>query len=79
MNILGSIINALKEQEKKDAAITGFIVDLQGVKDIYDQLPSVKNNPTAVDDIEKELSLTDDEVASLTKKIEEVRTKIING
>lgn len=79
MNILGSIINALKEQEKKDAAITGFIVDLQGIKDIYDQLPSVTNNPTAVDDIEKELSLTDDEVASLTKKIEEVRTKIING
>lgn len=79
MNILGSVINALKEQEKKDASITGLIVDLQGIKDIYDQLPSVKNNPTAVEDIEKELSLTDEEVASLTKKIEEVRTKFING
>lgn len=79
MNILGSIIGALREQEKKDASISGFIADLQGIKDIYDQLPSVTNNPTAVDDIEKELSLTDDEVASLTKKIEEVRTKFING
>ncbi len=79
MNILGSIINALKVEEHKDAAITGFIVDLQGIKDIYDHLPSVTNNPTAVEDTEKELSLTDDEVASLTKKIEEVRTKFING
>lgn len=79
MNILGTIINALKEQEQKDASISGFIADLQSIKDIYDKLPSVVNNPTAVEDTEKELSLTEDEVSSLTKKIEEVRTKFING
>ena len=72
-------INALKAQEKKDAAIGGLVTDLQGVKDIYDALPSVKNNPDAADDTEKEMTLTDDEVGSLTKKIGELRTKFING
>lgn len=76
MTILGSIVNALKAQEKKDPAISGLVADLQQVKGIYDALPSVKNNEVSED---KEMTLTDDEVASLTKKIEEIRTKIING
>jgi hypothetical protein len=79
MTILGSIVNALKAQEKKDPAITGLIADLKGIKDVYDVFPSVKNNPNAAEDTEKEMSLTDDEVAQLTKKIEELRTKFING
>lgn len=79
MTILGSIVNALKAQEKKDAAIGGLVADLQGVKDIYDALPSVKNAPEDADASEKEMTLTDDEVATLTKKIEELRAKFING
>lgn len=79
MTILGSIVNALKAQEKKDAAITGLVADLQAVKDIYDALPSVKNAPEPKDDEEVEMSLTDDEVTTLTKKIDELRTKFING
>ncbi|MCW3070159.1 MAG: hypothetical protein JWO44_49 [Bacteroidetes bacterium] len=79
MTILGSIVNALKAQEKKDPAIGGLIADLQGVKDIYDSLPSVKDHPEANEDTEKEMSLTDDEVSTLTTKIEAIRTKIING
>jgi hypothetical protein len=79
MTILGSIVNALKVQEKKDPAIGGLIADLNTIKEIYDGLPSVKDHPEASDDSEKEMSLTDDEVATLTKKIEEVRTKFING
>ena len=79
MTILGSIINALKAEEKKDAAITGLIADLVVVKDAYDALPSVKNNPEAEDDTDKELTLTDDEVTQLTTKIEVLRTKFING
>ncbi len=79
MTILGIIINALKAEEKKDPAITGLIADMVTVKDIYDALPSVKNNPDASDDLEKELTLTDDEVSQLTKKIEALRVKFING
>jgi hypothetical protein len=78
MTILGSIINALNAVEKKDPAIGSVIADLQKVKDVYDSLPSVKNNPDG-EDGEKELSLTDDEVTQLTTKIEELRTKFING
>lgn len=78
MTILGSIMNALTALEKKDAAIGGLVADLKTVKDIYDTLPSVKDNPES-EDSEKELTLTDDEVTQLTKKIEELRTKFING
>ena len=79
MTILGSIINALKAEEKKDAAIGGLIADLVVVKDVYDALPSVKNNPAGEDDAEKELTLTDDEVTQLTTKIAVLRAKFING
>ncbi len=79
MTILGSIINALKAEEKKDPAISGLVADLQSIKDIYDLLPSVKANENATEDTEKELTLTDDEVAQLTAKIEVLRTKFING
>ncbi len=78
MTILGSIVNALKAEEKKDASIGTLVADLQGIKDIYDGLDSVKNN-TEAEDSEKDLTLTDEEVGILTKKIEELRTKFING
>ena len=79
MTILSSIINALKAEEKKDPAISGLIADLQSVKDIYDQLPSIKSVPEDADNTEKELTLTDDEVTQLTKRIEELREKFIKG
>lgn len=79
MTILSSIINALKAEEKKDPAISGLIADLQSVKDIYDQLPSIKSVPEDADNTEKELTLTDDEVNQLTKRIEELREKFIKG
>ncbi|MGZ4054619.1 MAG: hypothetical protein ACXVPU_09450 [Bacteroidia bacterium] len=78
MTILGSIVKALKAVEKKDPAITGLIADLQSVNDIYNSLPSVKNNPGASEDNDKDLTLTDDEVTQLTTKIETLRTKFIN-
>jgi flagellin-specific chaperone FliS len=79
MNILGSIINALKSEEKKEPAITGLIADLNSVKNIYDGLPSIKNSPGIPEDARKKTMLTNEEVATLTKKIEELRTKFING
>ncbi len=78
LNILSSIIKGLTMQVKKDPAIAGLVTDLQTIQDVYNELPSVKNNPN-VEDSEIELSFTEDEIASLTKKIEEVRTKFING
>lgn len=79
MTILGSIINALKAEEKKDPAITELIAELVVIKGIYDELPSVKSLPEAAEDTEKELTLTDDEVSQLTAKIEVLRAKFIKG
>jgi len=78
MTILGSIINALKAQQSKDANIAGLVADLESVKVIYDGLPSVKAM-NANENSDKELTFTDEESAQLTKKIEELRTKFING
>lgn len=79
MNILGSITNALKVEEKKEPGITGLIADLTVIQNIYDALPSVKkNNLDTIVDTRKKTILTNDEVATLTKKIEELRTKFIN-
>lgn len=78
MTILESIVNALKAEEKKDANITGLIADMESVKTIYDALESVKKFKESTDE-NAEVTLSDEEVAQLTKKIEEVRTKFING
>ena len=78
MTILGSIVNALKAVQKKDPAIDGLIADVQSIKDIYDELPSVKANPIN-DDEDKDINLTDEEVLKLTKRISELRAKFING
>ncbi len=78
MSILGSIVNALKAVQKKDPAIDGLIADVQSIKDIYDQLPSIKSHPVTEDD-DQEVVLTDEEVSKLTQRIMELRTKFING
>lgn len=78
MSILGSIVNALKAVQKKDPSIDGLIADVQSIKDIYDNLPSVKANPIKEDE-DKDIILTDDEVLQLTKRISELRAKFING
>lgn len=77
MTILGSIVKALKAQEAKDSNIAGLVADLEGVKSLYETFDSVKAN--TAEESEKEMTLTDDEVTKLSKKIEELRTKFING
>ncbi|MGQ0828997.1 MAG: hypothetical protein ACT4ON_11465 [Bacteroidota bacterium] len=82
MTILQSIVGALKSQEKKDASIPGLVADLESIKTIYDAMPSVKKlaeDEEAGVETETEMTLTDEEVTSLTKKIEELRVKFING
>ncbi|MES2592084.1 MAG: hypothetical protein V4608_09380 [Bacteroidota bacterium] len=75
ISILGSIVNALKEEEKKDQAITGLISQLQDVQMIYNSFKTVKDSSKS----KNKIILTDGEVALLTEKIIELRTKFING
>jgi hypothetical protein len=79
MTILKIIIGSLKSYEKKDAAISGIISDLEGLKSIYDALPSIKNANQKDENDETVIALTNEEVSALTTKIEELRNKIING
>jgi len=80
LTILGSIINALKTYEAKEAAIVGLVADLSAVKAVYDELPTIKANAgKEEEDSEVDVILTDEELSTLSKKIEELRTKFING
>lgn len=80
MRILGSIIDALKVEEKKDPNITKLIADLQEIKNSYDDLLAVKIKPEAAEnEYSEEPTLTGVEVVFLAKKIEVLRTKFING
>lgn len=79
MTLLESIINSLKSQEKKDPSIGSLVADLEELKTTFAELPTIKNAVEEEENKEKELTLTDGEVTALTKKIEELRTKFING
>ncbi len=80
LTILESIINALKVYEKKENSVTGLIADLTSIKTIYDELPTIKTNIGKEDEISKtDVILTNEELTALSKKIEELRTKFING
>lgn len=80
MRILGSIIDALKVEEKKDANIAQLIAQLQEIKNSYDDLLAAKVKPEAAEtEYSEEPSLTGVEVVFLAKKIEDLRTKFIKG
>jgi len=77
--ILNSILNALKTYETKETGITSLLADLNAIKAAYEELPTVKASLGKEDESEVDLVLTDDELASIAKKIEDLRTKFING
>ncbi len=79
MTILESIINALKTVEKKVPAITELIASLLDVKNAYEALPSVKDTRNTTPEADKKIVLTDQEITLLSKKIEPLRLKLING
>jgi len=77
MTILKSIVNALKADVKRDAAISTLVADMEAIQAVYAELASVK--AFNAEDENAEINLSDEEVAQLTKKIEEIRNKFING
>ncbi len=81
MNILGNIIKVVELYKDKDSGMAGLITDLKSVADIYNAFPSVKSAWEKNKDSEEPVlpTISDEEAATLSKKIEEVRTKFING
>jgi hypothetical protein len=81
MTILSKIIRVLKSRETKDAEITTLITDLNGLLDIYNNFDSVKKSKTESKENEPEVvvSLNEQEMGDLVKKIIELRNKFVNS
>lgn len=76
--ILKKLIEALKAYESKDASIAPILADFNSINDAIMNLESVKKAGQNNDE-EMDLVFTKEEIAIISKKIEDVRTKFING
>jgi hypothetical protein len=80
MVISENIIKALKANEKKDAALSGVIADLEAIRAQFKSFSGIKSMTEGADDIDySKIVITEAEVMGLTKKITEVRSKIVKG
>lgn len=77
MEILKNIIKGLNDPKNSEVGLESMIADLQNIQSTYDGFESVQafyNDENAV-----ELTLTDEEFASIGSLIKDVRAKIVNG
>lgn len=80
MNILGNIVKVLELYKDKDSGMPGLIADMKAIADLYNGFEGVKAAAARPEGEEApEITITDEEATALTKKIEELRTKFING
>jgi hypothetical protein len=81
MGIAENIIKALKASSSKDADITGLLNDMNSLNELYNNFKSVKELKATDPDIidPAKLNISTDELQSFSKKIEEIRTRIIKG
>lgn len=81
MGIAENIIKALKSTASKDADVTVLLQDMNTLNDIYNNFKSVKEikatDPDVIDPAKITISV--DELLSFSKKIEEIRQRIIKG
>ena len=81
MGVAENIIKALKATDNKDADVSGLLQDMSALNDIYNNFKSVKEikatDPDIVDPSNLKISV--DELQNFSKKIEEIRMRIIKG
>jgi len=81
MGIAENIIKALEVNKSKDADVTVLLQDMNALNDIYNSFKSVKEikatDPDVIDPAKLNISV--DELSSFTKKVEEIRNRIIKG
>jgi hypothetical protein len=81
MGIAENIIKALKANSSKDADVTILLQDMNALNDMYNNFKSVKEikatDPDVIDPAKITISL--DELLGFSKKIEEIRARIIKG
>jgi hypothetical protein len=81
MGIAENIIKALEVNKSKDADVTILLQDMNALNDIYNNFKSVKEikatDPDVIDPAKLVISV--DELSNFTKKVEEIRNRIIKG
>jgi len=77
MEILKNIVKGLKDPKNDEYDVKGVIADLENIQSVYDNFESViafDNDENAI-----QLTLTDDEFASIASLIKDVRAKMVNA
>jgi len=81
MGIAENIIKALQANKSVDADVTVLLQDMNALNDIYNNFKSVKEikatDPDVIDPAK--LTISGEELSSFSKKIEEIRTRIVKG
>jgi hypothetical protein len=80
MAIADNIVRALKASEKKDAEIASVITDINAIRDIYKDFAGIKALAQSQEDMDfSKIQISEEELGKLTKKIDEIRSKIVKG
>jgi hypothetical protein len=80
MAIANNIIKALKANEKKDAGVAGVVTDIESIRDIYNNFAGIKAMAQSQEDLDlSKVQISEEELTALSKKIDEVRSKIVKG
>ncbi|MEO8762470.1 MAG: hypothetical protein ABI388_12715 [Bacteroidia bacterium] len=81
MGVAENIIKALQATASKDVDVTGLLQDMNALNDMYNNFKSVKEIKATDPDIidPSKLTISAEELQSFSKKIEEIRTRIIQG
>ncbi|MGV6860908.1 MAG: hypothetical protein ACWA41_04000 [Putridiphycobacter sp.] len=77
MEILNNIIKGLKDPKNNGTDVAWVIADLENIQGVYDGFESVK--AFNADENAVELVLSDDEIKTIGKSINELRAKIVNA
>jgi len=76
--ILSNIVKALKKHKEEIAGFPALLKDLESIKQIFDQFSFITNKG-ADEEMSENTGVSDEEIKTLTTKLEEIRTKLING
>ena len=81
MGVAENIIKALETNNSKDADVTALLQDMNALNDMYNNFKSVKEIKATDPDIidPSKLNISSEELQNFSKKLEEIRTHIING
>jgi hypothetical protein len=73
-------VRALRSHEKKDPALSVVIADMAAIRDIFRNFSGVKALAQSQEETDySKIEISESEMSSLIKKIDEVRGKIVKG